>query len=175
MKNSLIQNDIDKQQAALMSPEPVNIDMAEREAAREQARTPLFKTSHTPMSDSAVRVTTVDAPMPSQDRSVRELQREAWLTAENHGFHSVQSFCEKLMLMVSELSEALEDFRDGKAPDETWYEDDGKKLCGIPSEFADVFIRLVDAAECYGIDLQAAIEDKMEYNKTRPFLHGKTL
>ena len=44
---------------------------------------------------------------------------------------------------------------------------------GIPAEIADVVIRIMDMCDHYGIDLAAAIEEKHEFNKTRPYLHGK--
>lgn len=43
---------------------------------------------------------------------------------------------------------------------------------GIPSELADIVIRVSDICGRYGIDLEAAIKEKMEYNKNRPYKHG---
>jgi len=43
---------------------------------------------------------------------------------------------------------------------------------GIPSELADIVIRVCDMCGWYGIDLEAAIKEKMEYNKNRPYKHG---
>ena len=43
---------------------------------------------------------------------------------------------------------------------------------GIPSELADIVIRVFDICGYYEIDLEAAIKEKMEYNKTRQFKHG---
>jgi NTP pyrophosphatase (non-canonical NTP hydrolase) len=43
---------------------------------------------------------------------------------------------------------------------------------GIPSELADIVIRVMDICGHYGIDLDAAIAEKMEYNRTRPMCHG---
>ena len=34
-------------------------------------------------------------------------------------------------------------------------------------------IRCFDMADYYGIDMEAAILEKHEFNKTRPYLHGK--
>ena len=47
------------------------------------------------------------------------------------------------------------------------------KPCGIPSEFADLLIRVFDTCGHYGIDLEGAIREKMEFNRTRPYKHGK--
>jgi len=80
-----------------------------------------------------------------------------------------RSFAEQIALMHSELSEALEDDRAGKPP--IYYE--GKKPCGVVSELADCAIRIFDTCGYYGYDLEAMIKEKMEYNKSRPYKHGK--
>ena len=80
------------------------------------------------------------------------------------------------MLIVSEVSEAAEEYRNGRAYTETWYsEAKPDKPEGIPSEMADVVIRVLDACEYYGIDLEQAIKEKMAYNRTRPHRHGGKL
>lgn len=43
---------------------------------------------------------------------------------------------------------------------------------GIPSELADIVIRVFDCAVEYGIDIEEQIIDKMAYNATRPMRHG---
>lgn len=43
---------------------------------------------------------------------------------------------------------------------------------GIPIELADVIIRVLDYCGYAGIDIDAAISQKHEYNKTRPYRHG---
>lgn len=42
----------------------------------------------------------------------------------------------------------------------------------IPAELADVVIRLMDMCDHYGIDLAAAVVEKHEFNKSRPYRHG---
>lgn len=46
---------------------------------------------------------------------------------------------------------------------------------GIPSEMADIIIRVLDICAFNGIDIAQAIADKMAFNDTRPYRHGKKL
>ena len=46
------------------------------------------------------------------------------------------------------------------------------KLCGVPSEIADLMIRAFDFAGEHKIDIERFVVEKMAYNKTRPFKHG---
>lgn len=46
------------------------------------------------------------------------------------------------------------------------------KPVGLPSEAADVLIRLLDTCQRHGIDLQAETVQKLEYNATRGHRHG---
>lgn len=68
----------------------------------------------------------------------------------------------KLLLIVSELSEATEAYRkdlmDEKLPHRT----------GLETELADVFIRLMDVCGALNVDLGGAIEEKQAFNSTRP-------
>jgi hypothetical protein len=43
---------------------------------------------------------------------------------------------------------------------------------GVPSELADVVIRALDIADAYGIDLGAALIEKLNHNATRGLHHG---
>lgn len=76
------------------------------------------------------------------------------------------------MLIVSEVAEAAEDHRDGLDLNEIRYKTSGKPT-GIPSEMADIIIRVLDACAAWNIDIEKAIQEKFEYNKSRPALHGR--
>lgn len=65
-----------------------------------------------------------------------------------------------LMLTTSELGEALEELRHGNDKE-------------FAVELADAIIRICDLAGFIGIDLEQVAIDKMEYNKSRPYKHGK--
>lgn len=68
---------------------------------------------------------------------------------------------ELLMLMVSELAEALEghrkDLMDDKLPHRKMFE----------VELADCIIRICDTAGQMGLDLGGAVAEKLEFNSTR--------
>jgi NTP pyrophosphatase (non-canonical NTP hydrolase) len=80
---------------------------------------------------------------------------------------------EKLCLVHSELSEALEDVRHGHPLGGVHYEI--TKPCGFPTEIADAIIRLLDLAAVCGIDMETVILEKLAYNRTRGHRYGGKL
>ena len=93
------------------------------------------------------------------------------LAVEKGWYDPPKSDLESIMLMVSELSEAVEEVRKGSAGT---YHVDGKPE-GVAIELADCVIRIMDYCESRGINLQAAIFEKHDYNKSRPYRHGKKI
>ena len=73
---------------------------------------------------------------------------------------SWENMPEKLMLVVSELAEAMEDWRD-----------DNKKH--FKREIADAFVRLFDIAYYTDMNVYQEIIIKMRCNETRPYRHGR--
>ena len=80
--------------------------------------------------------------------------------------HSLQA--EKLALIHSEISEALEYLRHDNPPDDKIPEFDG-----VTVELADAIIRILDYAGAYNLPLGNALLRKLEFNNTRPKKHGK--
>lgn len=75
---------------------------------------------------------------------------------------------EKIALMHSELSEALEGIRHGNPPS-----DHIPEFSAIEEELADVIIRAMDFATKYKLRLAEAMLAKHAFNVQRPHKHGK--
>lgn len=124
---------------------------------------------------------------PQDIRLTVSTARDLLKTLKNAKVHGQAN---RLILGISELIEAHDEIRSGHAVTETYYnyvggddrDDDApsrdrfdkpRKPEGVPSEIADTFIRTLDFADTYDIDLAAIIEEKDAYNATRPFKHGR--
>lgn len=110
------------------------------------------------------------------DLTVKELLKASHDTAKQKGWwEKERPFGDQVANFHGEVSEAWEEYRKfGLDPAKFLYFVDGKPE-GIAAELADVFIRIADTCEHYGIDLTEAIRVKLEYNKTRPYRHGNKL
>jgi NTP pyrophosphatase (non-canonical NTP hydrolase) len=86
---------------------------------------------------------------------------QKWWTDVHTGFPISRNKGELLMLMVSEIAEAMEgerkDLMDDKIP--------SRKMAEV--ELVDAIIRIFDYAGGFGYDLQGAFEDKMRFNASR--------
>ena len=135
-----------------------------------------------------------------QEKGLNEWAKQIHTVAIAHGWWDKPiSFGEIIALCHSELSEALEEYREGKPmvyypcnaggfcdkescgskiynpnnPDDCSAQ--SKKPEGIAVELADCIIRILDYCGAVGINIDAAIRTKHEYNKTRPYRHGKVI
>lgn len=99
-----------------------------------------------------------------------DLIRQAHATAEQKGWWDrAPNIPEKLALIHSELSEALEEYRKGGDLAQ-W--SIGQKPEGFVVELADAVIRIADLCGYLGLPLTLAVREKMKYNKTRAYRHG---
>lgn len=104
---------------------------------------------------------------------------------------------QKLMLVVSELSEAMEAIRNSNFADRDQFDEELEKSKNWDSEpedvgvakfnsvfdltikdtfedeLADAIIRILDLGMKMGVDLDWHIQKKMQYNGTRPYKHNK--
>lgn len=125
---------------------------------------------------------------------INEIQKKVHGLAKEKGWHDVEtSMTERIMLIVTECSEAVESIRrnepaiwqKGKVREPLTLDQSPIKLLpnspdwdsnvkpeGVLVELADAAIRILDICEAQGWDLEQAIKIKHAYNKTRPYRHG---
>jgi NTP pyrophosphatase (non-canonical NTP hydrolase) len=110
-------------------------------------------------------------------KQLNELSEYCYLQAKLKGFYDGYEYqiSEKLMLIITEISELFEVYRT-----QLKYEtlDDiinngYEEKDSFVDEIADVFIRLFDFCGKLNIDIAKQVEWKLEYNKNRPYKHGK--
>ena len=132
-------------------------------------------------------------------KDLNSLAREVHEANRAKGFwDEPRSLCETTMLIVTELADAVEEERAGRASvwyshngtgwraDEVVVDDDGLvhdddryyeppfKPEGVDIELIDALIRLLDLLGSRGVDVDELLKQKLAYNKTRGFRHNKS-
>jgi len=127
------------------------------------------------INEQRVRLLPVPLQPLLRDTPLNSIALDAYMCAKSKGFHdgtnpfSVERMLSRITLIHSEASEAAECVREGDLRPRT--AESGKPE-GLPSELADIIIRICDLAYSLGIDLDRAVDLKMAYNATRPHMHG---
>ena len=117
---------------------------------------------------------------------IKDLCKEAHSISKEKGFYDLfdngdikpRNSSELLMLIVTELSEACEALREKNR--QVYLKELGNKEIlskwekdTFEDEIADTFIRLADLCGAMNIDIEWQIKKKLEFNRTRPYKHGK--
>ena len=94
-------------------------------------------------------------------RSIKDWQQIVTEWAVSKGFSWVKEDVDTMLLRIhSEVSEASEAIRDNNVE-------------GFAEELADIFIRLVNLCEVWGINLEEEVIKKHNKNLNRSHLHGR--
>ena len=102
---------------------------------------------------------------------LRDIQVQAWQTAEDKGFHAHlaalpprEQALIRLALIHTEVSECAQEVKRRGVTPET--------RPALAEELADTIIRIADLAGCLTVDLDLAVQRKLAINAQRPMHYG---
>lgn len=102
-------------------------------------------------------------------RCFNSIKDQAYEIAVSKGFYDrPMSDGELICMMHAELSEVIEAVRSGNPPDDKLPE-----FSSVETELADVIIRIMGYMGYKKTRVAEAVVAKIEYNRTRVYLHGK--
>jgi len=111
--------------------------------------------------------------MEKQPLTLKQWAEVVYHNAKTKGFYGPEETPQdQLLNLHSEVSEAWEAHRKGRLFEAS------EKVAGLTcaeEELADVIIRAMGIAEFFGIDIEAAVSVKHDYNMSRPMKHGGKL
>jgi len=103
--------------------------------------------------------------------TINELAHRIHRIAVEHGWwERPRDFPEVAALIHSEVSEALEEYRQ-HGTDKLFYRENGKPE-GLAVELADAVIRIFDYLVYLGVNVDETIRQKVAHNELRPYRHG---
>tara|TARA_R110001592_G_C12595645_1_gene695174 strand:+ start:24 stop:350 length:327 start_codon:yes stop_codon:yes gene_type:complete len=104
------------------------------------------------------------------EKEWNRISKKVYMNAVNHGFWQEEpNDGERMALIHAEISEALEALRNGNPSSNKIME-----YSSLEEELADTVIRIMDYAFGNDLDVSGAIIAKIEYNKSREYMHGKS-
>jgi hypothetical protein len=108
-------------------------------------------------------------------KCLERISTKVYQTAVDHGFwEGKRNFGECLALIHSEVSEALEAWRDSS---DSYFTEENGKPEGWGTELVDVIIRCLDTIKGFDPEfpIDLVLRNKMEFNRNRPLRHGRRI
>jgi len=97
-----------------------------------------------------------------KDLIFKEVAERAYQVAKKNGFYDNPDILDLLNEIKGEVDEAIEEWNN-------------KEMSKFKLELADIILRTLSLSRYLRFDIDKFLREKMDYNDTRPYLHGKGL